>query len=125
MNLLLDTHVLLWWLGDDPRLGARARGSIADPDTTVYLSAVVMWEVRIKQAIGKLDVPPDLRTVVDAQGFTELPLTIDHTDALTELPMHHRDPFDRMLIAQARSEALTVVTADERFRAYEVPFLGA
>lgn len=125
MNVLLDTHVLLWWLSDDPRLGARARELIADPDTTVYLSAVVMWEIRIKQAIGKLAVARDFRTVVDTQGFTELPLTINHTEALAQLPMHHRDPFDRMLIAQARSERLTVVTADESLCAYEVSVLDA
>lgn len=125
MNLLLDTHVLLWWLRDDPRLGVRARDVIADPGTTVYLSPVVMWEIRIKQAIGKLDVPLDFRAVVDAQGFTELPLTIDHTDALDALPMHHRDPFDRMLIAQARSEGLTLITADDSFRTYEVPVVPA
>jgi PIN domain nuclease of toxin-antitoxin system len=125
MNLLLDTHVLLWWLSDDRRLGDRARELIADPDTTVYLSAVVMWEIRIKQAIGTLDIPADFRAVVNAQGFTELPLTIDHTEALAALPMHHRDPFDRMLIAQARSERLTVITADDSFRAYEAPVLDA
>lgn len=125
MNLLLDTHVLLWWLSDDRRLGDRARELIADPDTTVYLSAVVMWEIRIKQAIGTLDIPADFRAVVNAQGFTELPLTIDHTEALARLPMHHRDPFDRMLIAQARSERLTVITADDSFRAYEAPVLDA
>jgi PIN domain nuclease of toxin-antitoxin system len=121
MNLLLDTHVLLWWLSDDQRLGERARGLIADPENTVYLSAVVLWEIRIKEAIGKLDLPADFRTAVDSQGFTELPLTLDHTDALAELPLHHGDPFDRMLIAQARSEDLTVLTADHSFRKYEVP----
>ncbi len=105
--------------------GDRAHELIADPDTTVYVSAVVMWEIRIKQAIGTLDVPPGLRSVVGAQGFTELPLTIDHTEALARLPMHHRDPFDRMLIAQARSERLTVLTADDSFRAYEAPVLHA
>jgi len=125
MNLLLDTHVLLWWLADDPRLGDRARDLIADPDNAVYLSAVVTWEIRIKQSIGKLDIPTDFRPVVDAQGFTGLPLTIDHTDALAALPMHHRDPFDRMLVAQARSEGLTVLTADASFRSYDVGVVPA
>lgn len=125
MNLLLDTHVLLWWLDDNPRLGDRSRGLIADPENAVYLSAVVLWEIRIKQAIGKLDVPPDLRMVVDSQDFTELPLTIDHTDALAELPMHQHDPFDRMLVAQARSEGLTLLTADDSFRCYDVPVVSA
>lgn len=121
MNLLLDTHALLWWLADDSALPASARELITDPDSTVYLSAVVMWEIRIKQAIGKLIIPEDFRRVVDDQGFTELPVTIDHTDALAALPMHHRDPFDRLLIAQAVAEGLTIVSVDESLRQYQVP----
>ena len=125
MNLLLDTHVLLWWLGDDSRLGGRARELIADPANTVYLSAVVMWEIRIKQGIGKLEVPVDFPAVVMAQGFTELAVTIEHTESLAGLPMNHRDPFDRMLVAQARAENLAVISGDEIFGTYDVTVVPA
>ncbi len=125
MRLLLDTHTLLWWLDDHPSLSARARETISAPSNVVYLSAVVMWEVRIKAALGKLDIPDDFRRVVDQQGFVKLVLTIDHADALAALPFHHRDPFDRMLIAQAVFEGFSVVTADGAFRSYDVHVIPA
>jgi PIN domain nuclease of toxin-antitoxin system len=125
VNLLLDTHPLLWWLDDHPSLAARAREMISDPSNVVYLSAVVMWEARIKAALGKLDIPDDFRRVVDRQGFVELVLTIDHADTLAALPFHHRGPFDRMLIAQAMFEGLSVVTADRAFRSYDVHVIPA
>lgn len=112
MNILLDTHALLWWLTDDKGLSQEARDSIADPENTVFLSAVAVWEVRIKQGIGKLEIPDDFSEVLDQQSFIELPVTIDHANAVGKLPFVHRDPFDRMLVAQAMVEDLVIVTRD-------------
>ena len=125
MNLLLDTHALLWWLDDHPSLSERAREVIADPDNTVYLSAIVIWEIRIKQAIGKLSLPDDFRKVLDEQQFTNLPITLDHAHALEALPLIHRDPFDRMLIVQAHVEGFTIVTHDGSFPSYGVATVTA
>ena len=126
MNLLLDTHVVLWWLDDDPALGVRAREAIADPDNTVYLSAVVVWEIRIKQALGKLDVPEDF----EADPRRSSPSSIfrsrvQHAHAIARLPAVHRDPFDRMLVAQAQSEGFRIVTRDSRIAQYGVSVLDA
>jgi len=125
VNLLLDTQVVLWWLDDDPALGARAREAIADPDNTVYLSAVVVWEIRIKQALGKLDVPADFEQILDEQPFVDLPVRVEHAHAIARLPAVHRDPFDRMLVAQAQSEGFRVVTRDSRIAQYGVSVLDA
>lgn len=123
MNLLLDTHVVLWWLADDPTLDDAARHAISDPDNTVFLSAVVVWEIRIKQMIGKLDLPPEFADVLADQDFVELPVTVAHALAVGELPPIHRDPFDRMLVAQAKVEGLTVVTRDSALAEYGVAVL--
>lgn len=120
MNVLIDTHVLLWWLSDHPSLPQRSRQLLADPDTTIYLSAVVMWELRIKQALGKVVLPAEFRETLENQGFTELPVTIAHTDRLATLPMVHRDPFDRLLVAQALEEKLCLMSFDDAVRQYEV-----
>lgn len=125
MNLLLDTHALLWWLADDPALGSEARAAIADPASTVYVSAASAWEVAIKQALGRLDAPADLDRAVEASGFDELPITVRHALAAGWLPPHHTDPFDRMLISQAMLERLTLVTSDGRMAAYGVATLPA
>lgn len=125
MNLLLDTHALLWWLVDEPSLSSRAREAIADPDNTVFLSAVVVWEIRIKEAIGKLELPAEFREVLADQAFVELPVTIEHAHALAGLPSIHRDPFDRMLVAQARIEGFDVVTRDSSIPRYGVSVLEA
>lgn len=125
MNLLPDTHVVLWWLDDHPSLTSHAREALADPDNTVYLSAVVVWEIRIKEAIGKLDVPPNLEPVLAEQSFVDLPVTVQHAHAVARLPGVHRDPFDRMLVAQAKIEGFHVVTHDRVFAKYGVPLLPA
>ncbi|MBC8091793.1 MAG: type II toxin-antitoxin system VapC family toxin [Pseudonocardia sp.] len=125
MRLLLDTHALLWWLGELPRLGAAARIEIGSPASEVHVSAVTATEISIKQAIGKLDAPDDLPEQLSLNGFSELPLTVRHGLAVAELPLLHGDPFDRMLIAQARVEGLTLVTADRKISAYDVPILSA
>jgi len=123
MNLLLDTHVLLWWLDDHPALQPRAREAIAEGSNLAFVSAASVWEIRIKQSLGKLEIPLDFREVLEAQPFHFLDITAEHAHAVGDLPRHHRDPFDRMLIAQATVERLTVVTSDDRFEAYGVSCL--
>lgn len=123
MNVLLDTHVLLWWLAADRSLPDAARAAIADPDTIVLVSAASAWEISIKQAAGRLDVPDDLLTALDENDFDSLPITAAHALAAGRLSLHHTDPFDRMLIAQARAEELTIITVDRRFADYGVPLL--
>ena len=125
MRILLDTHALLWWLDDSPRLTTKAREAIADGGTTVYVSAAVIWEIRIKEALGKLRVPAELQEVIAQQGFEPLPVTADHAHALVALPMHHHDPFDRMLVTQARAEGMTLVTHDRRLAQYGIRMLQA
>ncbi len=125
MNLLLDTHALLWWLDDNPTLSIEAREAIADGGNIVFVSAVVIWEIRIKQALGKLQLPSNFREVLSSQAFDELPLKVDHAHRLAEFPPHHRDPFDRMLVAQAIAERLTIVTRDPDILRYPVRTLRA
>jgi PIN domain nuclease of toxin-antitoxin system len=120
MNLLLDTHVLLWWLDDHPSLSRRCRSAIADGNNLIFVSAAVIWEIRIKQALGKLKIPEGFREVLDRQAFNWLPIAVEHAHAIEGLPAHHRDPFDRMLVAQARVEGFTVVTHDAVFRKYKI-----
>lgn len=124
-RLLLDTHAFLWWLADDPRLGGKVRGIIADPANEVFVSAATGWEIAIKAALGKLELPGPLDAVVEEEGFTHLPITFFHGEQAGSLPPHHRDPFDRMLVAQAQAEGLTVVTADSDFAAYGIRTLDA
>lgn len=127
MNLLLDTHTLLWWLNDDPRLSEAARSRITDPEATVFVSAASAWEASTKLRLGKLsdsaNAVPRLSAIIRERGMTELPIGIDHGVLAGSLPGPHRDPFDRMLIAQARIEGLPVVTSDPVFRAYDVPVI--
>ena len=121
MNLLLDTHTLLWWLADDARLSARARDLISDPVNQVAVSAVSGWEIAIKQSLGKLDVDPN-RVLEEVQnnGFEQLHVSFKHGLAAGALPAHHRDPFDRMLIAQAQCERLRLLSIDGVFSGYDV-----
>ena len=125
MNLLLDTHLLLWWLDASPDLSDAERKAIADPGNLIVVSAAVIWEVRIKQALGKLEIPADFYPVVKNQGFEFLSITADHAYAAGGLPMHHRDPFDRMIIAQARLEKLRVMTRDDIFSRYDVSIFAS
>ncbi len=125
MLLLLDTHSFLWWLADDPALGPTARGAIADADNIVFVSAVTAWEISVKRAKGKLEAPGDVEDWLDANGFIELPIEIGHAVLAGELPLHHTDPFDRMLVAQAVLEDHTLVTADSEIPQYEVKILDA
>ena len=123
MRLLLDTHVAIWWLSGDRRLTAATRLSIEDA-SDAFLSVVSVWEILIKQGSGRLDLPDGF---VDAlrDDFVELPLTFDHALEGRTLPFLHRDPFDRMLVAQAKAEGLTIVTSDRILSEYGVPVLVA
>jgi PIN domain nuclease of toxin-antitoxin system len=125
VRLLLDTHTLLWWVADDRRLSEQAREAIAHEDSVVAVSAVSGWEISIKQSLGKLRAPTNLVDQIDINNFVALPVTFDDGLAAGALPRHHRDPFDRMLIAQARAGGWTVVTRDPKFSAYDVNILTA
>ncbi|MEU4591615.1 type II toxin-antitoxin system VapC family toxin [Micromonospora aurantiaca (nom. illeg.)] len=122
MTLLLDTHVALWAITGDATLGVEFLDRLRhDPD--VFLSPVSLWEITIKQQAGKLSGPPDLAERVHDMGFRELPVTHDHAITAGRLPPHHRDPFDRMLVAQAITEDLTLATRDASIPLYEVDVL--
>jgi PIN domain nuclease of toxin-antitoxin system len=121
-RLLLDTLVLLWWRLDDARLNESARDAIASADL-VLVSAASAWEVAIKVRLGRLVLDADFATGVSESGFERLPVGFEHAAETKGLPDHHRDPFDRMLVAQARVERLTLVTHDRRLAAYEVDLL--
>ena len=125
MNLLLDTHALLWWLDDDPSLAPTARAAIADGGNIVFVSAATVWEIRIKQALGKLTLPDRFGEVLKEQPFLELDITTPHAHCVATLPPHHRDPFDRMLVAQALVENLTLVSRDATIPRYPIRVLAA
>jgi PIN domain nuclease of toxin-antitoxin system len=125
-RLLLDTHVWLWWQSDHHRLGPATRNAIAEADD-VYLSAASAWEISIKISLGKLRLPrgADIESELHRDGFLPLPIDMGHAKAFATLPNIHRDPFDRMLIAQATVEGLTLATADEALTRYAIPLLRA
>lgn len=124
MRLLLDTHVLLWSLATPAKLSERVAAGIVDPRNSVFVSPVSTWEVAIKTSLGKLDASiRQMLTAIERSGFDELPVRFGHTLAVSKLPRKHNDPFDRLLIAQALEEGLTLVTADRAFRSYNVPLL--
>lgn len=125
MLLLLGTHAFLWWNADDPALGSRARKAIADPDNFVYVSAATAWEIAVKREAGKLKAPGEIAAWIRDDGFSDIAIEIEHAIASAELPKLHRDPFDRLLIAQARLEDLTLVTSDVQIVKYDVETLDA
>ncbi|MCA1673023.1 MAG: type II toxin-antitoxin system VapC family toxin [Actinobacteria bacterium] len=125
MNLLLDTHVLLWALDDDTRLSDEAHHAITAGRNRVLVSAVSAWEITVKKALGKLRAPADLVDQLERLRFTPLDVTVPHALAVGELPEHHTDPFDRLLVAQARTESLTLVSRDPQLQRYEVDVLVA
>lgn len=121
MNLLLDTLVFLWAVDDAPNLSPAARAAILDGRNIVYVSSATAWEISIKHGIGKLNIPSsDYLEELRLHRFTPLNITTEHALAVESLPPHHKDPFDRMLIAQAQEERLTIVTHDQRIRLYDV-----
>lgn len=124
MNLLLDTHAFLWWLADDPALPRTARVAIAAPATRVHVSAATAWEITTKHRLGKLPgaglVAADVGAEIAAEGFAELPVSLRHAERAGAMPGAHRDPFDRMLIAQALDEGLTLVSNEMLFDQFGV-----
>ncbi len=127
MRLLLDTHVWLWMIGDEGRLAEQYRATLVDPDSELLLSAAAIWELGVKAAAGKMKYTGSYETQVPIHirrsGVRPLAITIEHAIAAAALPMHHRDPFDRMMVAQAKVEELTLMTADRRLAAYDVPIV--
>lgn len=124
MNLLLDTHVLIWALSDDARLSSPARQAIVAGETLVFVSAATAWEITIKKALGKLSAPDNYEEELARHRFTPLDISTAHALAVGTLPPIHDDPFDRLLIAQAKVERLRLVTADARILRYDVPTLA-
>jgi PIN domain nuclease of toxin-antitoxin system len=119
-RLLVDTRALLWWLDDAPDLSEPARAAISDPANAPLVSTASLWEIAIKRALGKLTAPPELPGEIVDAGFGWLPVDVEHAWAAGGLPPHHRDPFDRLIVAQALEEQIPVITRDPRFAAYGV-----
>jgi PIN domain nuclease of toxin-antitoxin system len=118
MPYLLDTHILLWWLGDYPKLSKTARELLKDQQNSFFVSSASAWEIAIKKALGKLEAPDELEKVLFENNFLPLSITISHALTAGKLPLHHLDPFDRMLISQAKVENLTIITHDPIFKKY-------
>ena len=125
MNILLDTHVLIWVLENNPTLSDNARQNIILAENLVFVSAVSIWEIGIKKSLGKLESPDNLQEEIKLHRFTPLPISYDHAELAGKLPPIHRDPFNRMLVAQAITEKLTLVTRDEFISKYDVVTLTA
>jgi PIN domain nuclease of toxin-antitoxin system len=123
-RLLLDTHVFLWWRSEPSRLADEVRSRIATADI-VFVSSVSAWEAAIKASLGRLELPDTIEAGVLASGFEKLLITFSHAERAGGLPPHHRDPFDRMLVAQAQAEDLTLVTHDRLLKPYDVEILWA
>lgn len=124
MNLLIDTHVLLWWEWQSHDLSVVARQALSDRRNRFAVSAATIWEVSIKRRTGRLEFEGDLVAACFANAFELLPITAAHAELAGSLPLHHTDPFDRMLIAQAKAEALTLLTQDRKMAMYGVPTFG-
>lgn len=125
MRLLLDTHALLWSMDDETRLGTKAHGLISDPANDVFVSIASLWEIVIKASLGKLEGDiAKIDAAIDSQGFSRLDIALPHLQALDSLPMHHRDPFDRLLIAQAQAEGLTFMSDDRNAPLYPVTLIS-
>ena len=125
MKLLLDTHVLLWWLADEPRLGRQARDLIGDPGNDILVSMVSLWEIAVKTRVGKLTADAvEIAEVIQRGGYVRLDIKPAHLAALSSLPMHHRDPFDHLLIAQAIAEDAAFVSDDRNAHRYPVRLIA-
>lgn len=124
-RILLDTHTLIWWLSGNEQLGVIAQAAIADANNSIYVSAATTWEMSVKRQLGKLEAPKDLDAIIEQEGFTKLPISVFHGEQAGDLPLHHKDPFDRMLIAQAQAEGLQILTKDEHFPTYGIKVLDA
>ena len=124
-RILLDTHVLIWWFDGNDKLGLNAREQITNLENDIYVSSATVWEMSIKQQMGKLVAPEDIEAKVEQAGFISLPISLFHAQQAGRLPQHHKDPFDRMLIAQAQAEGLQILTKDQHFPAYGIKLINA
>ena len=124
-RLLLDTHVFIWWMSGSANLGSMAIKQISDPENKVFISAVSVWEMMIKRQLGNLECPDNLDSIIEELGFEQLNISAQHAVQTGHLPMHHKDPFDRMLIAQSQVDGLQIITKDERFSDYQVSLIDA
>ncbi|MFT7035467.1 MAG: PIN domain nuclease of toxin-antitoxin system [Cyclobacteriaceae bacterium] len=125
MNILIDTHVLLWWLDDPKKLSSQAHQLIESLENNIFVSAAVVWEIIIKKSIGKLKAPDNLLEMLKDEGFISLPITELHAMRLEQLPPIHQDPFDRIQIAQALAEGFTMISKDEKILQYDLACLRA
>lgn len=125
MRLILDTHVLLWWLNNNKTLSEQASQAIRESNNLVFVSAATAWEISIKKALGKLEAPDDLEEALLTSRFQSLPITISHALLAGQLPPHHDDPFDRLLVAQSRIERLTLITRDQKQLLYGIQTIVA
>lgn len=124
-RLLLDTHALIWWMNGSSQLGPLSKQLIAEKNNQIYVSAASIWEMSIKRQMGKLEVPDDLDSIIDELGFDKLDISLFHAEQAGNLPTHHKDPFDRMLIAQAQAEGLQIIYSDEHFPKYNINLFDA
>lgn len=120
MNLLLDTHIVLWWFSDSAKLSKNSRKLISDMNNFIFVSAATAWEISIKKNLGKLKAPDDLGEALKINGFQSISITLEHAELAGSFPRHHDDPFDRMLIAQSKIENLTLLTHDKHFQSYKI-----
>jgi PIN domain nuclease of toxin-antitoxin system len=119
LSLLLDSHILLWWLAGSRKLGSKALRHLTQADAKLFVSAASWWELGVKKSLGRLDVDwPHTRVILQRNQIVTLDVTFDHADAAADLPFHHGDPFDRMLVAQATVEGFVLLTRDKRLKAY-------
>ena len=129
MRLLIDTNVLLWWLEDNPKLGTKARVAIAEPSNEVWVSVAATWEIVVKHALGRLELAEPMEELLPrefaANRFRVVPITLSHTLLVGQLPPHHADPFDRVMVAQAIHEGMTMLSSDEQLTRYQVAVLDA
>jgi len=126
MNLLLDTHTLIWFLEGDSHLGLTAKSYIEEASHTNFVSMATFWEMAIKISLNKLELRkplPDLKSLIWENGIAILPITIEHTLLVSQLPFYHKDPFDRLLVAQAMSENMTLLSGDEKFKLYPIQII--
>lgn len=124
MSYLLDTHILLWWLENSPKIKTRVKKVLENPDNQIFVSSVSVWEIVIKRSLKKLEAPDNLIEMIKHHEFDELPIRFQHANFLEKIPKHHNDPFDRLLIAQGIYEGLTLITEDNHIKKYkDVKFL--
>lgn len=123
MKFLLDTHTLLWALADDKRLSPEAKSTIASEENAIFVSIATLWELKIKESLGKIKLPKNFYREIQPSGYELLNIHINHIEKLGKLPKHHRDPFDRMLISQSIVEELTLITQDQEIKKYKIKTL--